>query len=112
MLKVSALNTMAAEALDKKQYDKCIDLSKRVLITSEKKEYAIAAHNIGAACMGQKKYDDAIKYFTLALKYLQEYGIARPDKTIDYETLFGDSLQSALDAKKIAVVTKDNVKSK
>jgi len=110
--RVSELNTMAETALDKKQYEKCINLCERVLITGEKKEWALACYSMGRAYMGLHDYKKASLYFQLAMRYYKEFGIARKDKTINYEELYTLAINEAEEAKTGIIPTTKNTRSR
>jgi len=92
---VTQLLDMAKDALNKKQYKQCIDLSERILITGYKKQYAMARYLIGSAYMAQNNYDKAIENFELAARYYELYGISRPEKDINYQEMFNSAIDTA-----------------
>lgn len=110
--RVSELNTMAETALDKKQYEKCIDLCGRVLITSERKEWTVACYSMGRAYMGLRDYKRASLYFQLAMRYYKEFGVARKDKSINYEEIYTQAINEAENAKAGVVVSTRSTRSR
>lgn len=84
------LNDIAISYFKLGEYDKCIQICKKILHSGVHAEYAKACYNAGRAYEAQGNYTRALQNYENALKYYNDpdYSIAGEDPNVNYEHIY------------------------